>query len=94
MAKTATLTIRMTPKTKAQLDLIAKSTRRTRSFLASQALAHYAESEAEIVAGIEQAIAEMEAGEEGIPHEEAMRQIRETIRQVAQIKVLNAENAA
>ena len=78
MAKTATLTIRMTPKTKAQLDLIAKSTRRTRSFLASQALAHYAESEAEIVAGIEQAIAEMEAGE-GIAHEEVMRDADEII---------------
>ena len=78
MAKTATLTIRMTPETKAQLDLIAKSTRRTRSFLASQALAHYAESEAEIVAGIEQAIAEMEAGE-GIAHEEVMRDADEII---------------
>ena len=78
MAKTATLTIRMTPETKAQLDLIAKSTRRTRSFLASQALAHYAESEAEIVAGIEQAIAEMKAGE-GIAHEEVMRDADEII---------------
>ena len=78
MAKTATLTIRMTPETKAHLDLIAKSTRRTRSFLASQALAQYAECEAEIVEDIEASLKDVAAGNV-IPHKEAMRQVREAI---------------
>ena len=78
MAKSATLTIRMTPETKAKLDMIARSANRSRSFLASQALADYAESEAEVVEGIVQALAELDAGL-GIPHDDVMREIDEML---------------
>ena len=78
MAKTATLTIRMTPETKAKLDFIARSTQRSRSFLASQALLGYVESEAEIVEGILEALAELDAGA-AIPHEEVMHEIDEML---------------
>ena len=79
MAKTATLTIRMTPETKAKLDFIARSTQRSRSFLASQALAGYVESEAEIVEGIVRALAELDAGNV-VPHEEVMREMNEMLK--------------
>ena len=82
MAKTETLTIRMTPETKAKLDLIAKSTQRSRSFLASQAIEQYAESEAEIVEGIVQALAELDAGNT-IPHEDVMREMNEMLTTMA-----------
>ena len=83
MAKTETLTIRMTPETKAKLDSIARSTRRSRSFLASEALAFYVESEAAIVEGIVQAMAELDAGE-GIPHEQVMREMDEFLKAMAE----------
>jgi len=46
----------------AQLEFIAKSTRRSKSFLGSEALAHFIKSEAEINKGIQEAQAEMRAG--------------------------------
>ena len=79
MAKTDTLSIRLTPEMTAQLDFIAKSTRRSKSFLGSEAVARFIKTEAEIVRAIEAARAEMRAGAVGIPHEEAMRSMRAAI---------------
>ena len=78
-AKTDTLSIRLSPEMRAQLDFIAKSTRRSKSFLGSEALAHFIKTEAEIIKGIQEAQAEMNAGRV-ISHDEAMRSMRAAIR--------------
>ena len=80
MAKTDTLSIRLTPEMTDQLDFIARATRRSKSFLGSEAVARFIKSEAEIVRAIQAAQAEMRAGAAGIPHEEAMRSMRAAIR--------------
>jgi predicted transcriptional regulator len=78
MAPSTTLTVRVPPKVKKQLDRLATSTRRTKSFLAGEAIASYVDRELEIVEGIKRGIEDMKAGRL-IPHEEAMRQLDATI---------------
>jgi predicted transcriptional regulator len=78
MASSTTLTVRVAPKVKKQLDRLALSTKRTKSFLAGEAIADYVDRELEIVEGIKRGIEDMKAGRL-IPHDEAMRRIRATI---------------
>lgn len=78
MAST-TLTVRLTPELKNRLGKLAEHTRRTRSFLAEEAIAGYVERELEIVAGIERGLADMDAGRI-IPHEDVMADIEATIK--------------
>jgi predicted transcriptional regulator len=78
MASSTTLTVRVAPKVKKQLDRLALSTKRTKSFLAGEAIADYVDRELEIVEGIKRGLEDMKAGRL-IPHDEAMRRIRATI---------------
>jgi len=78
MAST-TLTVRLTPELKDRLGKLAERTRRTRSFLAGEAIAGYVERELEIVAGIERGLADMKAGRV-VPHERVMADIDDTIK--------------
>ncbi len=73
MANT-TLTVRVSPELKERLGKLANQTRRTKSFLAGEAIAGYVERELEIVAGIERGLADMKAGRV-VPHEEVMTEI-------------------
>ncbi len=61
MAST-TLTVRLAPELKDRLGTLAERTRRTKSFLAGEAIAGYVERELEIVAGIERGLDDMTAG--------------------------------
>jgi RHH-type rel operon transcriptional repressor/antitoxin RelB len=79
MPKTDTLSIRLSPEMRTQLDFIAKSTRRSKSFLGSEAVARFIKTEAEIIRGIQEAQAEMKAGLV-IPHDEAMQSMHAAIR--------------
>jgi predicted transcriptional regulator len=63
-----------------QLEFIAKSTRRSKSFLGSEAVARFIKTEAEIIKGIQEAQAEMKAGQV-ISHDEAIRSMRSAIRE-------------
>ena len=74
MPLSTTMTIRVTPAVKAKLDRIAVHTRRTRSFLAGEAVAAYVDRELDIIDGVKRGLADMEAGRL-IPHEEAMAEI-------------------
>ncbi len=76
--RSTTMTVRLPETTKEQLGRLAERTRRSRSFLASEAIAAYVAHELAIIEGIEHGLADMEAGRV-VPHEEAMRQIRATI---------------
>ena len=73
-----TMTVRLPEATKERLARLAKRTRRSRSFLASEAISAYVERELAIIEGVERGLADMEAGRV-VPHDEAMRQIRSTI---------------
>ena len=73
-----TLTVRLPPELKDRLGELAERTRRTKSFLAGEAIGGYVERELEIVAGIERGLGDTKDGRV-VPHDEAMRRIRKTI---------------
>lgn len=73
-----TVTVRLSPETKSRLEALAEHTRRTKSFLAGEAIADYVERELAIVEGIRRGLADIEAGRV-TPHKDAMRRIRATI---------------
>lgn len=73
-----TVTIRMSSDTKARLEELARHTRRSKSFLAGEAITGYVERELAIIEGIVRGLADVEAGRT-VSHEEAKRQIMETI---------------
>jgi predicted transcriptional regulator len=73
-----TLTIRLAPEVKERLGRLAASTHRSKSFLAAEAVARYVEEEAAVILGIEQGLADAEAGRL-VPHDEAMARLEATI---------------
>jgi predicted transcriptional regulator len=70
MTETA-ISLRLPKAMKRELDVLAKATKRSRSYLVNEAIAGYVEHERKIIQGIEQARRELKAGK-GIPHDEAM----------------------
>jgi RHH-type transcriptional regulator, rel operon repressor / antitoxin RelB len=72
---TETLSIRIDATTKKRLDALSKRSRRSKSFLAAEAIAAYVESEewqlGEIHAGIE----ELDSGQ-AVPHEKVSKWLR------------------
>ena len=77
-----TVTVRMPSETKARLEELAHHTRRSKSFLAGEAIAAYVERELAIVEGIKRGMADIEAGRT-VPHEEVKRRIAATIERAA-----------
>ena len=65
---TATFTVRVDLAAKRRLEKLAKSTGRSRSFLAAEAISEYLRVNEWQVAGVKEAIASLDRGE-GIPHE-------------------------
>jgi RHH-type transcriptional regulator, rel operon repressor / antitoxin RelB len=66
--KSTTFTVRVETGVKKRLERLAKSTGRSRSFLAAEAINEYLEINEWQVAGIKRAIASLDRGE-GIPHD-------------------------
>jgi RHH-type transcriptional regulator, rel operon repressor / antitoxin RelB len=64
-----TFTVRVEADTKDRLERLAKSTGRSRSFLAAEAINQYLEVNEWQVAGIKQAVASLDRGE-GIGHQQ------------------------
>ena len=81
MSTTTTMTIRLESELKAKLDNLASVTRRSKSFLAAEAVAGYVEREMAIIEGIEQGLADMQAGSL-VPHDQAMEDIYQTIKHI------------
>jgi predicted transcriptional regulator len=77
-----TVTVRLSPETKSRLEDLASQTRRSKSFLAGEAIVDYVERELKIVEGIKRGMADIDAGRT-VPHDEAMRRIRATIERAA-----------
>lgn len=61
------LSIRLDPGVKAKLDRLAKSSRRSKSFLAAEAIAAYVEAEAWQIAEIHEGMGELDA-DKGLEH--------------------------
>jgi RHH-type transcriptional regulator, rel operon repressor / antitoxin RelB len=66
--RSATFTVRVDATAKKRLERLAKSTGRSRSFLAAEAINEYLDVNEWQVAGIKRAIASLDRGE-GVPHE-------------------------
>jgi predicted transcriptional regulator len=78
MADSATLTVRISGQTKDQLAELAGRTRRTRSFLAAEAITAYVERELAIVEAIERGRADVRAGRI-VPHDDVVSEARAII---------------
>lgn len=85
MANSTTLTIRLTPKTKQRLGRLARQTKRTKSFLAGEAISSFVERELDIVEGVKRGLADMAAGRV-VLHDSAMRRIRATVARAGKAK--------
>jgi predicted transcriptional regulator len=72
MAKTAMMTVRLTPEVSEKLEALARDTRRSKSYLASEAIERYVDLNAWQVAHIKAALAEDERGGAGAPHDKVM----------------------
>ena len=68
------LNVRLAPETLRKLDAVAAATRRTRSFIANEALEAWIDREIEIIENLQIALEEAREGKV-IPHDKAMRQI-------------------
>jgi RHH-type rel operon transcriptional repressor/antitoxin RelB len=75
MPKTTTMTVRLTPELSDKLETLARDTKRSKSYLASEAIASYVEMNAWQVARIKAALAEARSGAPGVPHEDVVRWI-------------------
>jgi predicted transcriptional regulator len=73
-----TLTVRVSPQVKKRLGRLASQTKRTKSYLAGEAISDFVERELAIVEGIKRGIDDMHAGRV-VPHKVAMRRLRATI---------------
>jgi predicted transcriptional regulator len=72
------MTIRLDPEVKEKLGRIARDTRRSRSFLAAEAVAAFVDRELEIIDGIQRGVADMEAGRV-VSHEDVVAESRAVI---------------
>ena len=78
MTASTTMTIRVSPETRSKLERIAADTRRSKSFLAAEAVSAYVDRELEIIDGVKRGMADAEAGRV-VPHDEAMAEIHAVI---------------
>ena len=80
MAETTTLTVRLTKEAKAKLDALAESTRRSKAFLAAEAINEYVAVNAWQIEAIGQAVAEADAGAPFYAHEATMEYLERRAR--------------
>ena len=78
MPSSSTMTIRLSSEVKEKLERLAQDTRRSRSFLAGEAVGAYVERELDIIDGIQRGLADMDAGR-FMPHDLAMAEIQTII---------------
>jgi len=76
MAKSAMMTIRLTPEVSEQLETLARDTKRSKSYLASEAIASYVDRNAWQIDEIKRGLDEARSGTPGVPHEEVEKWVR------------------
>ncbi len=72
MAKSITITIRLKPEVSEKLEALARDTKRSKAYLAGEAIAAYVDLNAWQAAHIKEALEEDELGVPGVPHEEVV----------------------
>jgi RHH-type transcriptional regulator, rel operon repressor / antitoxin RelB len=72
MPGTITVTVRLSKEAKAKLDALAASTKRSKNYLAAEAIAAYVDQNAWQIEAIQQAVAQADRGGETYAHEEVM----------------------
>ena len=73
-----TMTIRLDPQLKEKLGRLAEGTRRSRSFLAAEAVETYVDRELAIIEGIQRGVANVAAGRT-VSHEVALAAVQRVI---------------
>src|SRR3954451_14021691 len=76
MAKSAMMMVRLAPELSEKLDALARDTKRSKSFLASEAIASYIDRNAWQIAEIRKGLEEARSGAPGVPHEEVEKWVR------------------
>lgn len=82
MPGTSTMTIRVTPEVKAHLGQLSEDTKRSRAFLAGEAVAHYVEREQAIFDGIKRGLKDAKAGRL-VPHDAAIDELSDAVEAAA-----------
>jgi len=78
MPASTTMTIRVRSDVKEKLGQIATDTRRSKSFLAGEAVAAYVEREMEIIEGIKRGQADAQSGRI-VPHSQVIARMRQLV---------------
>ena len=73
MAKSTTMTVRIAPEVSDMLDVLARDTKRTKGYLASEAIASFVEHNAWQVARIKASFDDAKAGSPGVAQGEIER---------------------
>jgi predicted transcriptional regulator len=76
MAKSAMMTVRLTPELSEKLEALARDTKRSKSYLASEAIASYVDRNAWQIEEIKRGLEEARSGTPGVPHEEVEKWVR------------------
>ncbi len=84
-----TFSVRIPEETKALLEALSKTTQRSKNFLAREAITNFVQSEAEIVEGIQQGIADVRAGRT-VAHEDVVKKSRAIIAAAKKRKLKSA----
>ena len=66
------MTVRLTPEMSEKLEALARDTKRSKAYLASEAIAAYIDMNAWQVARIKEALEDARSGEPGVPHAEVV----------------------
>ena len=93
MSDSTTMTIRVSIDLKEKLGRLARDTRRSRSFLAAEAVSAFVERELEIIGGIQRGLADVEAGNI-VSHDVAMAEIGVVIDAAGQKRVATKKRKA
>ena len=72
MAKSTTMTVRLKPEVSEKLEALARDTKRSKAYLASEAITSYVDLNAWQVGHIKEALEEAHSGAPGVPHEEVV----------------------
>src|SRR5207237_8933895 len=76
MAKSAMMTVRLTPEVSEKLEALARDTKRSKSYLASEAIASYVDRNAWQIDEIKKGLEDARSGTPGVPHEEVEKWVR------------------
>ena len=72
MAKSTTMTVRLKPQVSEKLESLARDMKRSKAYLASEAIEAFVDLNAWQVAHIKEALEEDESGTPGVPHEKVV----------------------